>query len=80
MKGTSFKAVRLHGARERLFAFQIVMILIHISWPASIFISGIGVVRALNFFLFYFFIGGWRMPYPGDVIYFSFYVLRGSCS
>ena len=58
MKGTSFKAVRLHGARERLFAFQIVMILIHISWPASIFISGIGVVRALNFFYFIFLLEG----------------------
>ena len=58
VKGASFKAVRLHGARERLLVFQIVMILIHILRPASIFISG--VVSALKFinFIFFFY---WRV-------------------
>ena len=56
MKEISFKAVRLHGARERLFVFQIVMIFMHILWPASIFILGAGVVRALKFIYFIFYL------------------------
>jgi len=48
------------------------MILNHILRPASIFISGVGVVSALKFIYLFIFIGGWRIPYPGVVICFSF--------
>jgi hypothetical protein len=54
--GASFKAVRLHGARERLFVFQIAMIFIRILWPASIFISGVWIVRAFKFIYFILFL------------------------
>jgi hypothetical protein len=60
VKGATFKAVRLHGTRERLFVFQIVIIFIHILWPASIFISAVGVVRALKFIYFILFFY-WRV-------------------